>query len=54
MDGYRAARRDRGTGELVEVVIGLEAIAQRFEQLQRFEARVPRHRAGVVGPTGRP
>lgn len=35
MEGYRAARHSRGTGELVEVVVGGDAIAQRFEQLQR-------------------
>ncbi|HEY8474686.1 MAG TPA: helix-turn-helix domain-containing protein [Natronosporangium sp.] len=35
MDRYRSARRSRGTGELVEVVVGLDAIRQRFEQLQR-------------------
>src|SRR5690606_36595066 len=32
MEGYRAARHDRGAGELVEVVIGTDAIMQRFEQ----------------------
>ncbi|HLV58754.1 MAG TPA: helix-turn-helix domain-containing protein [Natronosporangium sp.] len=35
MEGYRAARHDRGAGELVEVVIGTDAIMQRFEQVQR-------------------
>lgn len=35
MDSYRSARRGRGTAELVEVVVGLAAIGQRFEQLQR-------------------
>jgi DNA-binding CsgD family transcriptional regulator len=35
MDSYRSARRSRGTGELIEVVVGLDAIGQRFEQLQR-------------------
>lgn len=39
MDRYRSARRSRGTGELVEVVVGPEAIAQRFEQLQRGARR---------------
>jgi sugar-specific transcriptional regulator TrmB/DNA-binding CsgD family transcriptional regulator len=32
---YRASRKPREAGELVEVVVGKQAVAQRFQQLQR-------------------
>ncbi|PZF83081.1 hypothetical protein [Jiangella anatolica] len=36
---YRSSHRSREAGELVEVVVGRPAVAQRFQQLQRRAER---------------